>query len=158
MSYVFIKEDFFRFIKSFSYYSFLITNVGCLKFSSLVLLKTNISSRYTTTNFPMKSFNISFISLIKVIFFRFINNFSCCNFSITDVRCLKCSLFVLLKISMSSIYTMTNLPMKYFNTSFTNLINVLHAFVNPNGMTHHLNKPSFVLNFVFHSCPSLVLI
>ena len=45
---------------------------------------------------------------------------------------------------------MKNLPMKSFNTSYINLINVLGASVNPNGMTSHSNKPSFVLNVVFH--------
>jgi hypothetical protein len=95
---------------------------------------------------------------IKELFFRFFNNFYSCNFSITDVICLKCSPFVLLKISMSSRYTMKNLPMKSFNTSFINLINLLGAFVNPNGMTNHSNNPSFILNVVFHSSPSLILI
>jgi hypothetical protein len=95
---------------------------------------------------------------IKELFFIFFSNFFCYNFSITDVRCLKCSPFVLLKISMSSRYTMENFPMKYFTTSFINLINLLSAFVNPNGMTNHSNNPSFVLNVVFHSSPSLILI
>jgi hypothetical protein len=95
---------------------------------------------------------------IKDIFLKFINNFSCYNFSITDFKCHMCYFFVLLKISMSSRYIIKNFPMKSFNTSFINLINVLGAFFNPNGMTNHSNNHSFVLNFVFHSSPSLILI
>jgi hypothetical protein len=95
---------------------------------------------------------------IKELFFKFINNFSCCNFLITNVKCFKCSSSVLLKTNISSSYTMENLPMKSFSTSFINLINLLGAFVNPNGMTSHSYKPSFVLNVVFHSSPSLILI
>jgi hypothetical protein len=95
---------------------------------------------------------------IKEIFFRFISNFSCCNLLIIDVKWFNCSPYVLMKISMSSRCTMINFPMNYFNTSFINLINVLGAFVNTNGMTNQSNKPSFVLNYVFHSSPSLILI
>ena len=65
-------------------------------------------------------------------FFRFINNFSCCNLLITRVKCLKCSFSVLLKINISSRYTITNLPMKYFKTSFINLMKVLGSFVKTN--------------------------
>ena len=73
---------------------------------------------------------------IKEDFFRFINNFSCCSLHITSVRCLKFSSLVLLKINISSIYTTTNLPMKSFSISLINLIKVLEAFVNTNGVLY----------------------
>jgi hypothetical protein len=93
---------------------------------------------------------------IKECFFIFMSNFSCWDLLIIDVKCFKSSPSVLLNISMSSIYTMTNFPMKSFNTSFINLINVFGEFFNPNVMTNHSKKPSFFLNAIFYSSPSLI--
>jgi hypothetical protein len=59
---------------------------------------------------------------------------------------------------MSSKYTTTNLPLNARNTWFLKRINVLGAFVSQNGMTNHSYKPYLVLNAVFHSSPSFILI
>ena len=48
--------------------------------------------------------------------------------------------------------------MKSFRTSFINLMKVLGAFVKLNGMTSHSYSPSFILNVVFYSSPSLIQI
>ena len=79
---------------------------------------------------------MSFV-FIKEDFFIFINNFSYCNLLITNVKYLKCSSSVLMKTNISSGYTITKLPMKYFNTSFINLIKVIGEFFKPNGITNH---------------------
>jgi hypothetical protein len=48
---------------------------------------------------------------------------------------------------------MSNLPIYGLSTSFISLMNVLGAFVNPNGITNHSYKPSLVLKVVFPSFP-----
>jgi hypothetical protein len=59
---------------------------------------------------------------------------------------------------MSSKYTIINLPMNTCKTWFINLINVPGAFVSPNNKTNHSYKPCLVLNVVFHSSFSFILI
>jgi hypothetical protein len=95
---------------------------------------------------------------MKEHFFRFMSNFFYYNLFITNVKCLKCSSSVLLKTRISSKYTITNLPMNYLSTSLFNLMNVLGEFVKTNGIKSHSYNPAFILNVVFHSFPSLILI
>jgi len=59
---------------------------------------------------------------------------------------------------MSSKYRTINLPMNAHNTWFIKRINVLGAFVSPNDITNHSYNPCFILNVVFHSSPSFILI
>jgi len=59
---------------------------------------------------------------------------------------------------MSSKYTTTNLPKNSLKTWFINLIKVLGALVSPEGITRHSYEPYLILNAVFHSSPSLILI
>ena len=73
-------------------------------------------------------------------------------------KCLKFSSLVFLKTNISSRYTTTNLPIKYFSISFINIIKVLRAFFKTNGITSHSYNPSFVLKVVYHSPVSLILI
>ena len=48
--------------------------------------------------------------------------------------------------------------MKSLKTSFINIIKVISALDNPNGMANHSYNPSFVLKDIFHSSPSLILV
>src|SRR5436190_12603456 len=87
---------------------------------------------------------------MKVYFFKFTYNLFFCNTSSTSCKCIKCSSSERLYINMSSKYTTTNFPIKGFSTWFINLMKVLGALLNPNGITSHSYNPSFVLNADFH--------
>jgi hypothetical protein len=58
---------------------------------------------------------------------------------------------VLLKMRISSRYTTTTKLVKGLNTSSINLMKVVGAFVNPNGMIIHSNIPSLDLKVAFHT-------
>ena len=59
---------------------------------------------------------------------------------------------------MSSIYITTKQFKYSYNTLFTFLYSVAGVFVSPNSITRYSNIPNFVLNAVFHSCPSFMRI
>jgi len=95
---------------------------------------------------------------MKENFFKFINNFSCCNLLNNIFKCLRFSSSVIMKSRISSKYTIMNLPIKYLSTSFNKLINVLGALVKKNVINNHSYNASFIFNVVFHSSPYLILI
>ena len=68
----------------------------------------------------------------------------------------RCSSQVWLKIIMSSKYTTTNELVNGHKMSSINLIKVAGAFVNPQGMTNHLKRPSLALKAVFHTSEGLI--
>jgi hypothetical protein len=55
-----------------------------------------------------------------------------------------------MKIRMPSRYTTTKELVKGLNTSSINLMKIVGAFVNPNGMTNHSKRPYLDLKVVFH--------
>jgi hypothetical protein len=93
---------------------------------------------------------------MNIHFFRFINSFSSFKHYSISLTCSTCFVLLLLKISISSKYTTTNLPKNGFKTSFINLMNVLGALVNLEWNYQPFKNPSFILNVAIHSSPSLI--
>jgi len=60
-----------------------------------------------------------------------------------------CSSHERLNIWMSSRYMTTNVLRSSLKISLINCMNVVGAFVRPNGITFHSKMPNFILNFVF---------
>jgi len=94
----------------------------------------------------------------KAHFLRLAYSFSLHNTLSTLCKWSRCLVKFLLEIRMSSKYTTTNLLMNARNTWFIKHINILSGFVSPNSITNHSYKPCFILNVVFHSSPSFILI
>ena len=91
------------------------------------------------------------LSVKKLHFFKLAYNF--CSLNITKIwwRCSKWSDSFLLYNKISSKYTIIEIPMQGLTMWFINLMNILGAFDNPNGITIYSYNPSLVLNVVFHS-------
>ena len=131
-------------------------HIECVSRCWLVENSLHFLRSFFSTSFKMKIPRYTNSHYINVHFLRFMSNFSCsksCNATLTCSICLN---LILVKISMSSKYTTTNLPKNGFKTSFINLMNVFSELVNMNDITNHSNSPCLILNAVFHSSPSLI--
>ena len=83
-------------------------------------------------------------------YLRFPSSWCFFNVSITCIKCEICSPQVALYTIISSKYTITYESMKGHSISFINIINLVGALRQQNGITNHWYKPCLGLKTIFH--------